>query len=136
MGKCMFWVQLLEYVCWCFFVLLIKCQQLDICILYIDMLNEIVIGCVMLNIMWDWVSNVLIWLYVVEVLQLYVVEMEEQMQVVLCFIVCYQCMYLVWFDGVDYQLVKVGVQIMDDFVVYVDQLIVEWVVIWLIIRFD
>lgn len=105
-------------------------QLVDVGIAHIDTLNDIATGQGTYASLRDWVSNVLTWHHAAEAMGLGVDEMAEQLQGCLRLIDRYSRTGRVAFDGPDYQLAKLGVNVMDELARQVPRAVALEAVAW------
>lgn len=90
-------------------------------IAHIDALDRIARGTDFSQHLWDWVSNVVLWSRVADVLDLGQDEMAKQLQLCREVLARWQRTGRIGFDGPGYLLAKHGVDVMDELARQVDQ---------------
>lgn len=100
---------------------LAKDQVLDLGLVHAVNLDAIAKGQADEAMLWDWVGGVLTWSKVAELLQIGVDEMNEQLGLATRLVERYGRTGRVAFDGPDYQLAKVGMDVMDQLAERVDR---------------
>ena len=96
-------------------------QRLDLGLCHISNLDAIARGTATEAMLWDWVAAVLTWSRAAELMQAGVPEMESQLGLTTRLIERYGRTGAVRFDGADYQLAKVGLDVMDQLASLVDR---------------
>lgn len=96
-------------------------QVLDIGLVHIMNLDDIAKGNATEETLWHLVEAVLTWSRAAEVLQRYLPEMEAQLQLASRMVERFGSTGRVAFTGVDYQLAKEGVRVMDALAAIVDR---------------
>lgn len=126
--------QLLQRAQRAFPVRMSRAQLVDVGIAHIDTLHDIATGAGTYDSLRDWVSNVLTWHRVAEQMQLGFDEMTAQLNVCLSLIDRYRRTGRVAFDGPDYQLAKLGVDVMDELARQVPRAVALDAVAWSTIK--
>ena len=93
--------------------MLARDQVLDLGLCHISNLDAIARGTAGETVLWHWVGSVLTWSRVAELTGAGVSEMESQLALTTRLIERYGRTGAVRFDGADYQLAKVGLDVMD-----------------------
>lgn len=96
-------------------------QQRDLAMCHLINLDAIATGAAEPAILWDWVGSVLVWHRAAELMGLGVAEMAPQLEVATRLVERFARTGQVRFDGPDYQLAKIGLQVMDEIARQVDQ---------------
>lgn len=96
-------------------------QLLDLGLVHAVNLDAIARGEADEAMLWDWAGGVLTWSKVAELLQLGVDEMSEQLELATRLVERYGRTGRVAFSGPDYQLAKVGLDVMDLLAEHVDR---------------
>lgn len=96
-------------------------QRLDLGLCHAVNLDVIARGEAQESMLWDWVGSVLTWSKAAEMLGLGVDEMVEQLALAERLVSRYGRTGRVAFDGPDYQLAKVGLEVMDQLAHQVDR---------------
>lgn len=95
-------------------------QVRDLSLIHVVNLDAMARGEAGEAILWDWVAGIMTWSKVAELLQIGVEEMDEQSDLTKRVVDRYARTGRVGFDGPDYQLAKVGVDVMDQLAERVD----------------
>jgi len=96
-------------------------QLLDLGLCHAFNLDAIARGEAKESMLWDWTGSVFTWSKVAELLQIGVQEMCEQLELAERLVMRYGRTGRVAFDGPDYQLAKVGLEVMDQLAQLVDR---------------
>lgn len=96
-------------------------QRLDLGLCHVANLDVIARGEAQESMLWDWVGSVLTWSKVAEMLDLGVDEMVQQLALAERLVSRYGRTGRVAFDGPDYQLAKIGLEVMDQLAHQVDR---------------
>ncbi len=96
-------------------------QLRDLAMCHLVNLDAIATGAAEPSILWDWVGSVLVWHRAAELMGLGVAEMAPQLGVATRLVERFARTGQVRFDGPDYQLAKIGLQVMDEIARQVDQ---------------
>lgn len=107
-----------------------RAQLVDVGIAHIDTLNDIATGAGTFVSLRDWTSNVMTWHYAAEAMSLGLDEMAAQLECCERLIERYTRTGRVAFDGPDYQLAKLGVEVMDELARQVPRAIALEAVAW------
>lgn len=96
-------------------------QVRDLALAHVVNLDAVAMGQATESMLWDWVGSVFTWSKVAEHLKLGEDEMTAQLHLTTRLIERYQRTGRVAFDGPDYQLAKVGLDVMDQLAERVDR---------------
>lgn len=96
-------------------------QILDLGLCHIFNLDAIASGQAGPSMLWDWIGSVLTWVRAAELSGAGVLEMTAQLEVAVRLVERFGRTGLVRFDGPDYQLAKLGLQVMDELARTVDR---------------
>lgn len=88
-------------------------QRTDLALLHISNLDAIAMGGATEDNLWQWVGSVLTWTKCAELLERGVDDMHAQLDLATRLVNRYRQTGRILFTGVDYQLAKAGVEIMD-----------------------
>lgn len=130
MGKRLTRDQLLQRAQRRFPVLMGKRDLVHVGIAHIDTLNDIATGAGTVATLRDWTSNVMTWHYAADTMGMGLAEMDEQLRCCERLIERYHRTGRVAFDGPDYQLAKLGVEVMDELARHVPRAIALEAVAW------
>lgn len=96
-------------------------QQRELAMCHLVNLDAIATGLAEPGILWDWVGCVLVWWRTAQLLGIGELEMAAQLEVATRLVERFGRTGLVRFDGPDYQLARIGVQVMDELALVVDR---------------
>lgn len=96
-------------------------QKRDLALAHIQNLDLIAKGQADEDVMWQWVGGVLTWSHVAQRLERGIPEMTEQLALATRTVTRYRRTGRVAFSGPDYQLAKLGVDVMDELARIVDR---------------
>jgi hypothetical protein len=102
----------------------------DLALCHIQNLDAIANGDATLDTLWHWVESVLTWYRVAQLISAGEDEMAVQLEVATRLVERYGQHRRVRFDGLDYQLAKRGVQVMDELALLVDWPTAKQAVLW------
>lgn len=109
---------------------LTKDQQLDLAIVHMQNLDLVATGRADAQVMLHLVEQSMTWLRVAELMGSRVEEMQQQLQVALQVVRRFERTRRVGFSGPEYQLAKVGVEVMDDLAQRADKATAVAAVAW------
>lgn len=101
--------------------MLAKDQVLDLGLCHISNLDVIARGTATREVLMHWAESVLLWSRAAELAQAGVAEMAPQLALTTRLIERFERTGIVRFDGADYQLAKVGLDVMDQLASHVDR---------------
>lgn len=102
----------------------------DLALCHIQNLDAIATGSANLDTLWHWVESALTWYRVAQLIQAGEDEMAVQLEVAVRLVERYGRSQRVGFAGVDYQLAKRGLQVMDELAQLVDWPTAKQAVAW------
>ncbi len=98
-----------------------RSQLVDLGLVHITNLDNILAGTAETDVLWHYVGSILTWSKVAEALELGVDEMVQQRQVADRLVDRYRTTGRIGFTGADYQLAKLGMDVMDELARLVDR---------------
>jgi hypothetical protein len=96
-------------------------QRRDLALCHVVNLDAIATGSAAPGILWDIVGGTLMWHRAAVLLGTGVPEMSQQMEMATRLVERYARTGVVRFDGPDYQLAKIGLQVMDELATLIDR---------------
>ncbi len=105
----------------CFAPRLAADQVQDLALLHVDTLDSIVTGQADEVTLWNWIGSILTWSRVAELLERGMDQMTEQLGLATAVLERYGATGSVEFRGMEYQIAKIGVEVMDTLAGFVDR---------------